>query len=137
MRQRNRNRIESIIDSEGILTITLWIFNESKWNKRIEMVVLLDLCVYFSFSIIILLAISRYLYGDGSNRLSNTQLDNVLYTHCMLHTKWLDSIEKNITFLRAISVDNNDYDDDDNDDDDNENDGVSRLKIKVITQETW
>lgn len=32
----NRNRNESIIDSEGILTITLWIFNEMKWNKRNE-----------------------------------------------------------------------------------------------------
>lgn len=132
MRQRNRNRIESIIDSEGILTITLWIFNESKWNKRIEMVVLLDLCVYFSFSaIIILLAISRYLYGDV--RIDWVIRNWIMYcTHCVQHTKWLDSIEKkNITFLRVISVDNNDYDDD------NDDDGVFRLKIKVITQETW
>lgn len=34
--KENRNRSESIIDSEGILTITLWIFNEMKWNKRNE-----------------------------------------------------------------------------------------------------
>ena len=28
--KENRNRNESIIDLEGILTITLWIFNEMK-----------------------------------------------------------------------------------------------------------
>lgn len=62
MRQRNRNRIESIIDSEGILTITLWIFNEI---KRIETVVVLcALFVQFSVSIIIGNIKSLSLAGD-------------------------------------------------------------------------